>query len=233
MKKIICIILLLVCVKSFSQSKNYLDMPYIETSAKVDTLVIPDKIYFNITITEKDTKGKVSVEELESKMNDKLKLLGISIEKQLSLNDLSSDFEKKFLKLQDILKVKNYTLIVHDAKIVSQVIIGLEEVEVSNVFVEKTEYSKSDEMILYLKNKAVIKAKNQAISMTKSINQKIGNAIFISDLSNITNIINGRSNSIQLRGIKNFDDNKANVPLDIEFEKIKIQAEVKAIFKLE
>ena len=124
-------------------------------------------------------------------------------------------------------------MIVHDAKIVSQVIIGLEEVEVSNVFVEKTEYSKSDEMILYLKNKAVIKAKNQAISMTKSINQKIGNAIFISDLSNITNIINGRSNSIQLRGIKNFDDNKANVPLDIEFEKIKIQAEVKAIFKLE
>ena len=69
--------------------------------------------------------------------------------------------------------------------------------------------------------------------MTKSINQKIGNAIFITDLTNITNIINGRSNSIQLRGTKNFDDNKANVPLDIEFEKIKIQAEVKAIFKLE
>ena len=208
-------------------------MPYIETLAKVDTLVIPDKIYLNITITEKDTKGKVSVEELESKMNDKLKLLGISIEKQLSLNDLSSDFEKKFLKLQDILKVKNYTLIVHDAKIASKVIIGLEEVEVSNVFVEKTEYSKSDEMILILKNKAIIKAKNQAISLTKSINQKIGNAIFITDLTNITNIINGRSNSIQLRGTKNFDDNKANVPLDIEFEKIKIQAEVKAIFKLE
>ena len=68
---------------------------------------------------------------------------------------LSSDFEKKFLKLQDILKVKNYTLIVHDAKIASKVIIGLEEVEVSNVFVEKTEYSKSDEMILILKNKAI------------------------------------------------------------------------------
>ena len=233
MKKIIFAFLFLVCVKSFSQSKNYIDMPYIETLAKVDTLVIPDKIYLNITITEKDTKGKVSVEELESKMNDKLKLLGISTEKQLSLNDLSSDFEKKFLKLQDILKVKNYTLIVHDAKIVSQVIIGLEEVEVSNVFVEKTEYSKSDEMILILKNKAIIKAKNQAISLTKPLNQKVGNAIYISDLSNTTHIINGRVSGIQMRGIKSFDDHKTIVPIDIEFEKIKIQAEVKAIFKLE
>ncbi|MFT7250898.1 MAG: lysozyme, partial [Flavobacterium sp.] len=46
---------------SFAQTKNFIDLPYIETSAKVDTLVVPDKIYLNIMITEKDTKGKISV----------------------------------------------------------------------------------------------------------------------------------------------------------------------------
>jgi lysozyme len=61
MKKIIVISLILLSAKSFAQTKNFIDLPYIETSAKVDTLVVPDKIYLNIMITEKDTKGKISV----------------------------------------------------------------------------------------------------------------------------------------------------------------------------
>ena len=40
-------------------------MPYIETIGKVDSLVVPDKIYLNIIISEKDTKGKIPVEEQE------------------------------------------------------------------------------------------------------------------------------------------------------------------------
>ncbi len=47
---------------SFSQTKNFLDLPYIETDAKVDTLVIPDRIYLNNSLFEKDSKGKMSVE---------------------------------------------------------------------------------------------------------------------------------------------------------------------------
>lgn len=67
MKKILILSLILLSAKSFSQTKNFLDLPYIETSAKVDTLVVPDKIYLNIMVTEKDTKGKISVEEQEKK----------------------------------------------------------------------------------------------------------------------------------------------------------------------
>lgn len=85
MKKIIVLSLILLSTKSFSQTKNFIDLPYIETSAKVDPLVIPNRIYLNILITEKDTKSKISVEELENKMNDKLKSLRITTEKQLSL----------------------------------------------------------------------------------------------------------------------------------------------------
>ena len=82
MRKIIVFILLLFITKNFSQTKNFIDLPYIETSAKVDTLVTPDRIFLTILITEKDTKNRTSVEELESKMNLKLKSLGIITEKQ-------------------------------------------------------------------------------------------------------------------------------------------------------
>ena len=124
MKKNIILFLILLSAKSFSQTKNFLDTPYIETSAKVDTLVTPDRIYLNILITEKDTKGKIAVEELEIKMNEKLKSLGIVTEKQLTLNDLSSNSKKYFLKQQDIQKSKNYTLVVYNAKVAGKVIIS-------------------------------------------------------------------------------------------------------------
>jgi hypothetical protein len=233
MKKIFLTILILTFAKTFSQTKNFIDQPYIETSAKVDTLVIPDRIYLNISITEKDTKGKISVEELETKMNEKLKSLGIITEKQLTLNDLSSNYKKYFLKQQDILKNKNYTLLVYNAKIAGRVIVALEEIEISNVLLEKTEYSKAEEMIMTLKSDAILKAKNQAIAMTKPLNQKVGNAIYISDFSNIVNMLSGRVAGIQIRGARSLEEKDKYEPINIEFEKIKIETEVKATFKLE
>jgi hypothetical protein len=147
MKKIVLLLPLLFITKNFSQTKNFIDLPYIETSAKVDTLVTPDRIFLTILITEKDTKNRTSVEELESKMNLKLKSLGIITEKQLTLNDLTSNYKKYFLKQQEILKTKSYSLVVYDAKTASKVIAALEEEEISNVSLEKTEYSKTEPLL--------------------------------------------------------------------------------------
>jgi len=58
------------------QTKNFIDQPYLETTAKVDSLVKPDIIYLDILLQEKDNRNKVSVEELENKMAIKLELLG-------------------------------------------------------------------------------------------------------------------------------------------------------------
>ncbi|MBP6072763.1 MAG: SIMPL domain-containing protein [Flavobacterium sp.] len=232
MKKITLLFILIISASSFSQTKNFLDLPYIETAAKVDTLVIPDRIYLNISFFEKDSKGKMSVEELENKMNEKLKEIGINTEKQLTLNDLASNYKKYFLKQQDVQKNKNYTLLVYNAQIAGKVILALEEIEISNVFLEKTEYSKAEEMILILKGEAILKAKNQAIAMTKPLNQKLGNAIYISDYSNNINLLNGRVSGIQIRGNRSLEKEKYE-PINIEFEKIKIESEVKVTFKLE
>ena len=68
MKKLTLLFLIILSSKSISQTKNFIDLPYIETSARVDTLVIPDRIYLKIIISEKDTKNEKSVEELENLM---------------------------------------------------------------------------------------------------------------------------------------------------------------------
>ncbi|CAM4299220.1 SIMPL domain-containing protein [Aquirufa beregesia] len=216
-----------------SQTKNFIDQAHIETSAKVDTLVSPDRIYLNITISEKDTKGKISLEELENNMNNKLKSLGIATDKQLILKDLSSNFQKYFLKQQDIQKSKNYTLLVYSALMAGKVMVGLEQINISNISLEKTEYANMESLLLTLKSRAIKKAKMQALAMTKPLNQSLGNALYISDNSNFMSPYNNRMLGIQMKASKNSLENDSLTPIDIEFEKIPVETEVRVVFKLD
>ncbi len=219
---------------TFGQSKNFIDQPFIETSAVVDTLVTPDEIYLSISLTEKDTRGKVSVEELEAKMASSLKRVGIDIEKNLTLNDFSSNFKRYFLKDQDILKMKVYTLKVDNAATAGKVIIELENVEISNVLLERTEYSKIEELKLELRSKAITKARIQAESLVRPLNQSVGSAIYISDdpTNSVTNRLQGRTQGIVIRGYSSISKKEFR-PANIEFKKIEVQNVVLVKFKLE
>jgi len=232
MKILILVMLLFISAYSNSQNKNFIDQPYLETNASVDTLVTPDRIYLNIQITESDTKGKISVEELENSMAEKLKSIGIVLEKQLTLKDLSSNFEKYFLKQKDVLKSKEYTLLVYDAQTAGKVIMVLEEIGVSNVELQKMEYSRMDALELELKSLAIIKAKAQGESMVRPLNQKLGVALYIYDnsIQQITRS-NERGAVMQMayaeKNIDNFE------PIEIAFDKIKVESSVYVKFKLE
>ena len=149
------------------------------------------------------------------------------------MNDLSSNYKKYFLKQQDILKNKSYSLEVYDAKTASKVIAALEEEEISNVSLEKTEYSKTEELLLILKGKAIVKAKNTAISLTKPLNQKVGNAIYITDSNSVSNMFRDKASKIVLRGMASLQAESDYEPIAISFEKIKIETQVNVNFKLE
>ena len=213
----------------FAQTKSFLDTPYLETSAQVDTLVTPDKIYLNITIQEKDSKGKVSVEEQENKMAQRLKALGIDLDKQLVIKDFSSNFRKYFLREKEVLKSKQYSLVVYSGKQVGDVMVALEQLDIANAFVEKTEYSKMDELELELKSRAVKKAKQKAVALTKPLGQKVGMAIHIVDNSQP---YYPRYDQPIMMAKMEMADIGQNQPLDIDFEKIKVESMVNVKFAL-
>lgn len=229
MKKLLVVLVSLISFYGFAQNKNFIDQPYLETNAKVDTMVVPDRIYLNILISEKDTKDRMSVEELENKMAQKLESLGIDLDKQLTLSDLSSNFKKYFLKQQDVLKNKAYSLVVYSGLSAGKVILGLEQIGIANVEFEKTEYSKMEALKLDLRSAAILKAKNQGQAMLIPIGQKLGAAIHISDFNTQAyNHFNGRG--IQMAYAKMESDAE---PIDIDFEKIKVECEVSVKFKIE
>jgi len=229
MKTLFVVIFSLFSLYGFSQDKNFLDVPFLETNAKVDTMVLPDRIYLTILISEKDTKDKISVEEMENKMAKKLKSLGIDLDKQLTLSDLSSNFKTYFLKQQDVMKSKVFSLVVYDALTTGKVIQGLEQIGISNVQLEKTEYSKMEALKLELRSRAVLQAKKQGESMLNPLKQKLGMAIHITDYNTQMYRYNGRS-EMQMSMAKAEDSFE---PIDVDFEHIRVECELSVKFKIE
>ena len=162
------------------------------------------------------------------------KTLKIDIEKNLSVLDYSSDFKKYFLSSQKILKSKMYALVLKNAQTVGKVMSSLELEGISNVSISKTEYSESNKLLLHLKSKAIAKAKQNALKMVEPLNQKIGKAIYISDLTNETlnNQLQGKVAGIQIRGYSSLYGSKQE-DIIVEFKKIKFTSQVSVKFIIE
>lgn len=230
MKKIILVICIFTSFIIDAQninSKNHIS--YIETSAEVDSLVVPDKIYINILLDETDSKGKIPLEELEKRMITALKAANVDIETQLSLDDLGSYYRKYFLRKKDVLKSKVYQLVIYDAKTLSTVFLNLEKVKIANVDLRKVEYSEEEKLKLILKQEAIIKAKTQAENLVKPLNQTVGKAFFIED----SPFTLTREDWYPRNSRKLYFAQEAVGSPNVEIKKIKIGASVKVRFYLD
>jgi hypothetical protein len=235
MKKLLLTLIIFISIHSFSQNKNVTDKPFIEATGLADTLVIPNKIWINVMLMEKDTRGKKSVEELEKEMIQKLQSIGINTEKDVSLNYMSSNFKNYVLKQTDIFKSKSYSVVVSDANTTAKVFIGLEEIGISNVQITKIENTELKKIKLLINAKAILNAKQTAESFAKPLNQKVGNAVQISNFEIMSNQYAGQLSEVvvtayssKLSGNRSADYNN-----NIEFEKIKVSSSVQAKFLLE
>jgi uncharacterized protein len=235
MRNLLLITISLFTINVICQEKNFIDKPYIEVNGKADTLVVPNRIYINVLISEKDTKGKKSVEDLENDMLQKLKSLDIDTEKNVTMTDMLSNFKRYFLKATDILKAKSYSILVFDAKTTTKVFIGLEEIGISNCSIDKLEHTDEKKIQMFINTKAIENAKGNAISLTKPLNQKIGNAIYIGSFNNpVFKNSNGRLQEVLIRGVSTVYANKSdNYNTNIEFDKITITSEALVRFSLE
>jgi uncharacterized protein YggE len=211
-----------------AQMKSFIDQPYVEVAGSADTMVTPDEIYIKIDISEKDTKNKTSVEELERKMFNALKSMGIDVEKNLTTSDISSNFKTYLLKSKDVMKSKEYMLKVKDAVTATKVFITLEDLGISNTSIDHVDYSGMETMKNLMRTKAIENAKARAMALTKPLQQQIGPAIYISDNEVYPIQPLARQAKINL-----YEANSADQELpQIDFEKIQISSNINAKFIL-
>jgi len=174
---------------SFTQNggKNFIDQPYIEVTGQIETEIIPNEIYLNITLNENDKKGKISIEQQENQIITVLKSLQIDIEKNFSILDFNGFYKRKFLADDKVTKKKRYQLIVNDGKTLGKIYQAIDRIDVSNIFITKTSHSNIEKIRRDTKLKALKAAKEKANDYAEAINQTIGKALFIKEVSNFSN----------------------------------------------
>lgn len=222
--------LMLTSLSGFTQTKTFLDQPYLETNASADTLVVPDRIYLSILIRESDSKDRQSVEKLENEMNDALQALGIDTKKQLMLADLDSNFKNYFLRKTGVLKSKSFSLLVYDAVTAGKAIQALENKKIANVNFQKAEVSNLEELKLELRRRAVQRAVAQAEIMLQPLEQKLIKALFVSDHN--TGIIYGWQNRMSTMEMARVQSDQYE-PIAVDFQKVKVSSSVNVKFAIE
>ena len=231
MKKIIIILALLPLV-AFGQ-KNFLDQPYIEVTGTMEMEIVPDEIYINITINEKDKRDK-TVEQQEKLMIQKLKIAGVNVDENLSVKDFSGDYSKYFLRKNEVVKYKKYELLIHKTELLPLIFKALDEINISNVSVDRTDHSDLENLRREAKLKALKIAKEKASEYALAIDQTIGRALYIQE-SNINSYNNYEYNQLNEvvvvgYGSKRKDDKESFQ--NIQFSKINITAKVLVRFEL-
>lgn len=232
MKNIFFALTILISTTVLGQSgeKNFIDLNYVEVTGKSEMEITPDMIYLKVLLNEKDTKNKIALSELEKQMVSKLKEIGIDVEKNLFIKDISSNYKFYLLTKKEIFLSKEYQILVSNGKTASQVFIELEKIGISNVSVEKLDHSKIELYRKETKINAIKAAKDKAESLTTAINQNIGRAIYIQELDFRSGYAPSASNSIMIRGTSSIYGN--NAALDVDFEKIKIEYSILCRFEL-
>ncbi len=234
MKKIILpAFLVLMSVYAFAQTgeKNFIDQPYIEVTGTAEMEIVPDMIYLKIIISESDTKGKISLESLEKKMIQRLTENGIDVSKDLTVSDLRSSYIKYFLKEKDVVATRSYVLLVHDAATAGKALKALSEEEISNISIINVDHSQMAQKRFDVRLDAVKAAKTKASAMAGAVDQSIGKAIYISEVSN-ENYVQSNAN-IRIRGAAEINENNVEMTYpNLEFKNITIRSSVQLRFAL-
>ena len=202
---------------------------YIQVNGRAEREIAPDEFYLQIVINERDSKGKVSVESQQPDMIAALKRLGVNVEKQLKVANLSSEFFKKNTSVA----TAKYQLQLGSSAEVGKVWQALDGLGISNVSILKVSHSQLERYKSEVRVEAMRNAKQNAATLAEAIGQTIGKCFYVYDSNNDVMPV-FYNNMAVMRSAKAFDADEAAAeeePLD--FKTIKLQYSVQAKFVLE
>ena len=202
---------------------------YIQVNGRAEKEIAPDEFYLQIIINERDSKGRISVESQQRDMIAALRKLGVDVEKQLKVANLSSEFFKKNTSVA----TAKYQLQLGSAAEVAKVWQALDALGISNVSILKVSHSKLEAYKQEVRLAAMRNARQSACEMAEAIGQSIGKCFYIYDSNNNVMPV-FYDNMAVMRSAKAMgvaEDAAADEPLD--FKTIKLQYNVQAKFVLE
>ena len=202
----------------------------IEVTGAAEQEITPDEIFIAISLQEYMTtnKKKVSIEDLEKQLQTAVIKAGIA-NTDFMINNISSYqnyWEKK--KNPMFLASKQYTLKVKDLTKLNDIISAVDPKGIAYTNVESYSHSKLDTYKKDLKIKALQNAKEKANSLLNGIGEKMGGAMDIQEIYNEYTPQPMYRNTM----MKTQSAEDATVMPDIDFKKIKLSYQIRAVFEI-
>lgn len=231
MKNIIAAALIMLSVSAYSQ--NIDPRKKIEVNGTAEAEVTPDILYIGMSLKEyfKDSanKKKVEIEELERQLQSAVLKAGIPQE-NFTINNISSYttwWEKK--KNTEFLARKQYRIKVTDLTKFNEIMSAVDPRGIEHSNIESYDYSKIETLKKDLKIKALQAAKDKASYLITSIGGSLGSPLEIQEINNeYYPQPMYRANTM----MKTSDSMEAAAMPDIDFKKIKLTYQMRAVFEI-
>ena len=203
----------------------------IEVTGAAEQEITPDEIFIAISLQEYMTtnKKKISIEELEKQLQTAVIKAGIA-NTDFMINNISSYqnyWEKK--KNPMFLASKQYTLKVKDLTKLNDIISAVDPKGIAYTNVESYSHSKLETYKKDLKIKALQNAKEKANSLLNGIGEKMGGAMDIQEIYNEYAPQPMYRNTMSMK--TQSAEDAAPMP-DIDFKKIKLSYQIRAVFEI-
>lgn len=202
---------------------------FVEVSSSAYREVAPNLVYLSITINERESKGRITVEEQERDMVAALKELGINTKTALRVSDLSSSQ----LKRSQAVKTKSYQLKMTDVALVGSVYIALNEIGITTINIENVINTNKDSIEDELRVEAMRNARANAKLMAEAIDQTIGKAFYIHTYDVSVSTVRNEMDGVVVTAFGATKRADAPEPVITELRKIRISVQVRAKFVLE
>lgn len=204
----------------------------IEVTGAAEQEITPDEIYVAISLQEYMTtnKRKISIEELEKQLQTAVIKVGIA-NADFMINNISSYqnyWEKKRNPM--FLASKQYTLKLKDLNKLNDIVSAVDPKGVAYTNIESYSHSKLEVYKKDLKVKALQNAKEKATSLLTGIGEKIGGAMDIQEIYNEYTPQPMYRNTMMMKS--EMAQDAAPAMPDIDFKKIKLSYQIRAIFEI-
>lgn len=209
------------------------EKPNIEVTGSAEMEVVPDEIYVNIVLREKNKNNdKWKIEAQEDNLMQKLKENGFDI-KNLSLSGADGDLQYRVFRKNKVLTEKRLLMKVKDAGEVNKLFQILDDLEIEDAGISKTSHSQIEKFRKETKIEAMKAAKDKADYLLTAIGEQTGKPLVIREQVYTTYPSNMYANTALGEVVATgygMRDKAKGFENEIAFTRIKIRYEIFAKF---
>ncbi|MBE9466048.1 SIMPL domain-containing protein [Dyadobacter subterraneus] len=241
MKKIILFsVLFITALSSFAQT-TIVQQPLqrkIEVSGFSEMEVVPDELYFSISLREyfndeKNQKDKVIISTLEKQLIKAIAEAGLPKE-ALSISGVGGyqNYVDKKKKPATFLENKQYELKIDRADKLDAILSKVESRGIQYANIARVDHSKKEEFKKQVKINALKAAKDKAAYLLEAVDQKLGPVLEIREVEDNINYPQPMYAKANMRMMAASESADAVQDSDVQYQKIKISYRMQAVFEI-